>query len=100
VIYGDLEMKSYSILRSSASKEGEGLNNAEAVSINGISAGRGQAIVQNNAIAAKLSLSQVKTAADPAWYLTPDVDNIHEFRAATNCVVLDCLLPPYSEPER
>ena len=46
------------------------------------------------------SVNDVKTSHDPAWCLTPSDGNYHEFHALTPCVVFDCLLPPYEEPER
>lgn len=41
-----------------------------------------------------------KSPDDPAWFITPIDDNIHEFTAVSNCVVLDCLLPPYDDLSR
>lgn len=49
---------------------------------------------------AELVQSTTKTHLDPAWMLSPSIENIHEFRAASTCVIFDCLLPPYQEPER
>lgn len=45
-------------------------------------------------------LACIKTAADPAWFLSPSTDNVHELEAQTTCVVFDILMPPYRPPER
>lgn len=45
-------------------------------------------------------LACTKTAADPAWFLSPSTDNVHELEAQTTCVVFDILMPPYLPPDR
>lgn len=41
-----------------------------------------------------------KSAADPAWLLSPTEGNLHELTAESSCVIFDVLLPPYNPPER
>lgn len=43
-----------------------------------------------------------RTAADPAWFLSPAFRNIHQFAAGGGaaCIVLDVLLPPYDHVRR
>lgn len=41
-----------------------------------------------------------KGSPDPAWWLTPSKDNIHELVAESTCVLFDILMPPYCPPER
>lgn len=41
-----------------------------------------------------------RSVTDMSWYLTPHVNNIHEFAAVSLCVVFDVLLPPYIDPDR
>ena len=44
--------------------------------------------------------SSLKTATDKAWFLSADLNNVHDFEAVTPTVVFDILLPPYEEPVR
>lgn len=46
-----------------------------------------------------LTLDTRKTDKDSAWFLTPTINNIHEFHAENTCVIFDVLLPPYDEGE-
>lgn len=46
-----------------------------------------------------LTLDARKTDKDSAWFLTPSINNIHEFHAENTCVIFDILLPPYDEGE-
>lgn len=49
---------------------------------------------------AALTLQATRTSADDAWLLTPSEGNVHELKAEETTIVLDVLLPPYSEPDR
>ena len=43
----------------------------------------------------------IKTPSDPAWFLSPTLENVHELEAIQGtCVVFDVLMPPYRPPER
>ena len=55
---------------------------------------------QDGAQLSKRITSAVKTSADESWFLTSKEENIHQFTAMSNCVIFDCILPPYLEPER
>jgi PCO_ADO len=55
---------------------------------------------KDEAFAAHQVCNSKKTADDASWYLTPSQGNIHEFTAEKSCVIFDCLLPPYDEPDR
>ena len=56
--------------------------------------------VSSSTFPASQIMACTKSPRDPAWYLTPTRGNIHEFIAKQTTVVLDCLLPPYSYPDR
>ena len=49
---------------------------------------------------ADLVLQAIRTCADSAWLLTPFDGNVHELEAKETSIVLDVLMPPYSEGDR
>jgi hypothetical protein len=49
---------------------------------------------------ASLTLSSKRNPIDGAWLLSPNEGNVHELIAENTAIVLDVLLPPYSEPDR
>lgn len=49
---------------------------------------------------ADLVLQAIRTCADSAWLLTPVDGNVHELEAKETSIVLDVLMPPYSEGDR
>lgn len=53
----------------------------------------------SHSVSAVMREESRRGAADDAWFLSPTEGNYHEFTALSNCVVLDVLLPPYSESE-
>lgn len=84
VIKGSLEMRAFSLQYNE-------INNSSMLNI---------AQTRNNGLISKLSCTATKTSTDPTWFLTPEVENIHEFKATSNCVIFDCILPPYEDPHR
>eukprot|EP00596_Hydrurales_sp_CCMP1899_P004250 CAMPEP_0119040476 /NCGR_PEP_ID=MMETSP1177-20130426/10396_1 /TAXON_ID=2985 /ORGANISM="Ochromonas sp, Strain CCMP1899" /LENGTH=239 /DNA_ID=CAMNT_0007005539 /DNA_START=292 /DNA_END=1008 /DNA_ORIENTATION=+ len=55
---------------------------------------------QTSAGNAALTLSAKRNPSDGAWLLSPNEGNIHELISENTAIVLDVLLPPYSEPDR
>ena len=58
------------------------------------------AIVRTPATVTPVLVNVCKSAADPAWLLSPTEGNLHELTAESNCVIFDILLPPYNPPAR
>lgn len=44
--------------------------------------------------------TEIKKASDDTWILSPSQGNLHQFRALSNCVILDVLTPPYDNTKR
>ena len=77
VIKGTLKMKSYNIEKSFEMKSGKKIFPAQITNEN-----------------------MIKTNQDKSWFLSPSIDNIHEFEAINEtAVVFDVLMPPYDETD-
>ena len=76
VIKGNLKMRSFNINKDYQTKAGKKLFPAT--------------ITNNN----------IKTNSDNSWCLSPSIDNIHDFEASgETVVVLDVLMPPYNDDD-